>query len=252
MAFLGDFGKVFLGGRTTQDVGGSIGSFVGSKFGAIGSKVGETVGRDIGKDIGEIGANNVDVSAPPAGVDSAATTLPVSQTGMIMPQRAGMGSQQAFIGGAGLGALATQGIGALARTLSRPGVGGLIGGLGAGAAAEFVMDQFGNSKKLVITRKLQRDTKKLFMMTGGNIDIVSQQSLFFLGKDLSPQQVLAVLFKTFKNQGPYVTKAAVRKTRSTIRKLDTLQALKDQMCPPRRSAPRRRTMGSTTKVLQVK
>ena len=252
MAFLGDFGKVFLGGRTTQDVGGSIGSFVGSKFGAIGSKVGETVGRDIGKDIGEIGANNVDVSAPPAGVDSAATTLPVSQTGMIMPQRAGMGSQQAFIGGAGLGALATQGIGALARTLSRPGVGGLIGGLGAGAAAEFVMDQFGNSKKLVITRKLQRDTKKLFMMTGGNIDIVSQQSLFFLGKDLSPQQVLAVLFKTFKNQGPYVTKAAVRKTRSTIRKLDTLQALKDQMCPPRRTAPRRRTVGSTTKVLQVK
>jgi len=252
MAFLGDFGKVFLGGRTTQDVGGSIGSFVGSKFGAIGSKVGETVGRDIGKDIGEIGANNVDVSAPPAGVDSAATTLPVSQTGMIMPQRAGMGSQQAFIGGAGLGALATQGVGALARTLSRPGVGGLIGGLGAGAAAEFVMDQFGNSKKLVITRKLQRDTKKLFMMTGGNIDIVSQQSLFFLGKDLSPQQVLAVLFKTFKNQGPYVTKAAVRKTRSTIRKLDTLQALKHQMCPPRRAAPRRRTMGSTTKVLQVK
>jgi hypothetical protein len=90
------------------------------------------------------------------------------------------------------------------------------------------------------------------MMTGGNIDIVSQQSLFFLGKDLSPQQVLAVLFKTFKNQGPYVTKAAVRKTRSTIRKLDTLQALKDQMCPPKRAAPRRRTMGSTTKVLQVK
>ena len=252
MAFLGDFGKIFLGGATTQDVGGSIGSFVGGRFGGIGSAVGREVGRDIGKDIGEIGANKVDVSAPPAGVDSAATTLPVSQTGMIMPQQRTTMPSQAFIGGAGLGALATQGVSALGRALTKPGVGGLIGGLGAGAAAEFVMDQFGNQKKLVITRKLQRDTKKLFMMTGGNIDIVSQQSLFFLGKDLSPQQVLAVLFKTFKNQGPYVTKAAVRKTRSTIRKLDTLQALKDQMCPPRRAAPRRRTMGSTTKVLQVK
>jgi len=252
MAFLGDFGKAFLGGASTRDVGGRVGETLGSLFGPTGRAVGGTIGRDIGKDIGEIGANKVDVSAPPAGVDSAATTLPVSQTGMIMPQRAGMGSQQAFIGGAGLGALATQGVGALARTLTRPSVGGLIGGLGVGAAAEFVMDQFGNQKKLVITRKLQRDTKKLFMMTGGNIDIVSQQSLFFLGKDLSPEQVLAVLFKTFKNQGPYVTKAAVRKTRSTIRKLDTLQALKDQMCPPRRAAPRRRTMGSTTKVLQVK
>jgi hypothetical protein len=169
-----------------------------------------------------------------------------------MQQRAVRVPQQAFIGGAGLGALATQGAGALGRLLSRPGVGGLIGGVGAGAAAEFVMDRFGNQKKLVITRKLQRDTKKLFMMTGGDIEIVSQQSFFFLDKDLSPQQVLAILFKTFKNQGPYVTKAAVRKTRSTIRKLDTLQALKDQMCPPKRATPRRRTMGSTTKVLQVK
>jgi hypothetical protein len=252
MAFLGDFGKTFLGGRTTADVGGAIGGFVGSKFGALGGLAGEQIGRDIGKDIGEIGANKVDVSAPPAGIDSAATTLPVSQTGTIMQQRAVRVPQQAFIGGAGLGALATQGAGALGRLLSRPGVGGLIGGVGAGAAAEFVMDRFGNQKKLVITRKLQRDTKKLFMMTGGDIEIVSQQSFFFLDKDLSPQQVLAILFKTFKNQGPYVTKAAVRKTRSTIRKLDTLQALKDQMCPPKRATPRRRTMGSTTKVLQVK
>ncbi len=252
MAFLGDIGKIFLGGSTTQDVGGVIGSFVGSRFGGVGSKLGETVGRDIGKDIGEIGANKVDVSAPPAGVDSAATTLPVSQTGVIMPGRTGPSSQQAFIGGAGLGALATQGVSALGRVLTKPGVGGLIGGLGAGAAAEFVMDQFGNQKKLVITRKLQRDTKKLFMMSGGDLGMVSANSLLFLGKDLSPQQVLMVLFKTFKNQGPYVTKAAVRKTRQTIRKLDTLEQLKAQMCPPKRAPARRRTMGSTTKVLQVK
>lgn len=252
MAFLGDFGKTFLGGATTRDVGGNIGTAIGGLFGDAGAVIGGSIGRDIGKDIGEIGANNVDVSAPPAGVDSPATTLPVSQTGMIMPMGSRFESQQAFIGGAGLGALATQGIGALGRVLSKPSVGGLIGGIGAGAAAEFVMDQFGNTKKLVITRKLQRDTKKLFMMSGGDLGVVSANSLRFLGKDLSPQQVLMVLFKTFKNQGPYVTKAAVRKTRQTIRKLDTLEQLKAQMCPPKRAAPRRRTMGSTTKVLQVK
>lgn len=252
MAFLGDFGKVFLGGRTTQDVGGAIGSFVGSRFGGLGGAVGREIGRDIGKDIGEIGANQVDVSAPPAGVDSAATTLPVSQTGMIMPQRAGMASQQAFIGGAGLGALATQGIGAIGRVLTKPSVGGALTGLGAGAIADFFIDDMGRQRKLVITRKLQRDTKKLFMMTGGNLRIVSEQSNFFLGKRLSEDQILMILFKTFKNQGPYVTKAAVRKTRQTIRKLDTLQMLKDQMCPPKRAPARRRTMGSTTKVLQVK
>ena len=251
MAFLGDFGKVFLGGRTTQDVGGAIGSFVGSKFGGIGGAVGREVGRDIGKDIGEIGANNVDVSAPPAGIDSAATTLPVSQTGMIMPQRASMPSQQAFIGGAGLGALATQGVGALARTLSRPGVGGLIGGLGAGAAAEFVMDQFGNQKKLVITRKLQRDVKKVFMLSGGDVGFISMNSMMLFGKDLTEDQILRILFKTFKNQGPYVTKAAVRKTRQTIRKMETLCDLKDRLAPPKRRAPaRRRTM--STSITQVK
>jgi hypothetical protein len=72
------------------------------------------------------------------------------------------------------------------------------------------------------------------------------------GKDLSEEQILRILFKTFKNQGPYVTKAAVRKTRQTIRKMETLCDLKDRLAPPRRAAPRRRTMGSTTKVLQVK
>jgi hypothetical protein len=251
MAFLGDFGKIFLGGRTTQDVGGAIGSFVGSKFGGIGGAVGREVGRDIGKDIGEIGANNVDVSAPPAGIDSAATTLPVSQTGMIMPQQRTTMPSQAFIGGAGLGALATQGVGALARTLSRPGVGGLIGGLGAGAAAEFVMDQFGNQKKLVITRKLQRDVKKVFMLSGGDVGFISMNSMMLFGKDLTEDQILRILFKTFKNQGPYVTKAAVRKTRQTIRKMETLCDLKDRLAPPKRRAPaRRRTM--STSITQVK
>lgn len=252
MAFLGDFGRLFLGGSTTQEVGGSVGETIGGIFGRAGAQVGKNIGRDLGKDLGEIGATSVDISPPPAGIDSAASNLPVSQTGTIMPQRTAMPSQQAFIGGAGIAPLVGQGLGQAARFLSRPGVGGLVGGLGAGAAAEFVMDQFGNTRKLVITRRLQRDTKKLFMMTGGNIDLVSQQSNFFLGKNLSPQQVLAVLFKTFKNQGPYVTRAAVRKTRQTIRKLDTLEHLKAQMCPPKRAPARRRTMGSTTKVLQVK
>lgn len=252
MALFGDFGKIFLGGATTADVGGAIGSIFGAEQAG---RIAGTAAADITGRIGE----TLDISERPAGVDSPATVAPVSQTSQtqtlrIPPAAQGFGTMpsQAFIGGAGLGALATQGISAATRILSRPGVGGLIGGIGAGAVVDYFVDAFGNTKKLVITRKLQRDTKKLFMMTGGNIDIVSQQSLFFLGKDLSPQQVLAVLFKTFKNQGPYVTKAAVRKTRQTIRKLDTLEQLKAQMCPPKRAPARRRSMGSTTKVLQVK
>ena len=251
MALFGDFGKIFLGGATTADVGGAIGSIFGAeKAGRIaGGAAADVVGR-----AGEL----VDVSSRPAGVDSPATTAPISQTGTVntlrIPPAAqgfGMQPQQAFIGGAGLGALATQGIGAAARLLSRPGVGGLVGGLGAGAAVDFFIDQFGQEKKLVITRKMQRDVKKLFMMSGGDFNMTAELYRMATGRQITGEQVVKIITKTFKNQGPYVTKAAVRKTRSTIRKMETLCDLKDRLAPPKRRAPaRRRTM--STSITQVK
>ena len=251
MAFLGDFGKIFLGGSTTADVGGAIGDIFGAeKAGRIaGGATADVVGR-----IGEI----ADVSSRPAGVDSPATTAPISQTGAVntlrIPPSAqgfGMPTQQAFIGGAGLGALATQGISAATRALSRPGVGGLVGGLGAGAVVDFFIDQFGQQKKLVITRKMQRDVKKLFMMSGGDFNMTAELYRMATGRSITGEQVVKIITKTFKNQGPYVTKAAVRKTRSTIRKMETLCDLKDRLAPPKRRAPaRRRTM--STSITQVK
>ena len=251
MAFLGDFGRIFLGGASTRDVGGSIGETIGGIFGPAGEAAGRSIGLDIGKDIGEIGSRRSDVSGPPAGIDSPATALPVSQTGMINPAAQGFGSprrmNEAFIGGGFVPGL-LQGAG---RLLSRPGVGGALTGFGAGAGVDFIVDMFGNRKKLVITRKLQRDVKKVFMMSGGDIGFVSANSMMLFGKSLSEDQILMILFKTFKNQGPYVTKAAVRKTRSTIRKMETLCDLKDRLCPPkpaRRRAPARRMSTSITQV----
>jgi hypothetical protein len=159
-----------------------------------------------------------------------------------------MRQNQAFIGGFGLPGLIAGG----ARALSRPGVQGLIGAVGAGAAVDFFINEFGQQKKLVITRRMQRDVKKLFMMSGGDFNMTSELYRMATGRSITPEQVVRIITKTFKNQGPFVTKAAVRKTRSTIRKMETLCDLKDRLCPPKRAAPRRRTMGSTTKVLQVK
>ena len=251
MAVLGDFGKIFLGGATTEDVGGAIGGFFGAE------KAGRIAGRaaaDITGRAGEL----LDVSERPAGVDSPATLTGVSQTSQvrtptISPSAQGFGVQpnMAFIGGAGLGALATQGIGAATRLLSRPGVGGLVGGLGAGAVVDFFIDQFGQQKKLVITRKMQRDIKKLFMMSGGDFNMTAELYRMATGRSITGEQVVKIITKTFKNQGPYVTKAAVRKTRSTIRKMETLCDLKDRLAPPKRRAPaRRRTM--STSITQVK
>ena len=203
------------------------------------------------------GAQQVDVSAPPAGVDSVATTLPVSQTGMFAT---GGGFGGPFMGDpgvmtAGLGGVAgnviTGVFGAGKQILGKPGVGGLLTGLGAGAAVEFFVDEMGRQKKLTITRKLQRDVKKLFMMSGGNFELTAELYFMATKRRITPGQVVKIITKTFKNQGPYVTKAAVRKTRSTIRKMETLCDLKDRLCPPKRRAPaRRRTM--STSITQVK
>lgn len=251
MAFLGDFGKIFLGGSTTADVGGAIGSFFGSP----------TVGRGIGQSLSDLSSRAgeaLDFNERPAAIDSPATVSNISQTSQI-PQRptistSGQGfgmqpPQQAFIGG--LAPLVGQGLGQAARLLSRPGVAPTVGGFAAGAVADFFVDQFGNSKKLVITRKMQRDVKKLFMMSGGDFNMTAQLYRMATGRSITGEQVVQIITRTFKNQGPYVTKAAVRKTRSTIRKMETLCDLKDRLAPPRRAAPRRRAM-STTKVLQVK
>jgi len=199
----------------------------------------------------------VDTSGPPAGVDSPATLTTTSQTSQttrapMFATAGGFGRPQfpvneAFIGGFGVPGLISN----VGRVLTRPGVGSGLTGVGAGLGFDFITDMFGNTKKLVITRKLQRDVKKVFMLAGGDITFVANNSMMLFGKDLNEDQILMILFKTFKNQGPYVTKAAVRKTRSTIRKMETLCDLKDRLCPPkpaRRRAPARRMSTSITQV----
>lgn len=251
MAFLGDFGKIFLGGATTADVGGTVGGFLGSP------SVGRSIGGALSSGVSKVG-EALDFNSPAAGVDSPQTIAPVSQTSTInIPGLSGLGQgvagqqdiNRGFVGG--LGPLVGQGLGQAARLLSRPGVAPTVGGFAAGAVADFFVDQFGNTKKLVITRKMQRDVKKLFMMSGGDFNMTAQLYQMATGRSITGEQVVQIITKTFKNQGPYVTKAAVRKTRSTIRKMETLCDLKDRLAPPRRAAPRRRAT-TATKILQVK
>ena len=226
----------------TQGIGAGIGTAI--------SSIGDGP-KFLGMPQPSVGPPNtqvVDVSAPPAGVDSPATLSRVSQTSQIPPSAQGFGANQAFIGGLGIPGL----IGQAGRLLSRPGVGGALTGVGAGLGFDVITDMFGNQKKLVITRKLQRDVKKVFMLAGGDIGFVSANSMMLFGKSLSEDQILMILFKTFKNQGPYVTKAAVRKTRQTIRKMETLCDLKDRLCPPKPARRRTTTRRMSTNITQVK
>ena len=252
MAFLGSLGKVF--GISTPEAAQIATSFA---TGGLGQAALTTL-QSLGDRPPVTDRLLVDGASRPSGIDSPATAAPISQTSQssfftpsVAPvdfREGRTAPQQAFLGGFGVPGL----IGGAARLLTKPGVGGALTGFGLGAGVDAVTDMFGNQKKLVITRKLQRDVKKVFMMSGGDISFVSANSMMLFGKSLSQDQVLMILFKTFKNQGPYVTKAAVRKTRQTIRKMETLCDLKDRLAPPKRAPARRRMPARSTTITNVR
>ena len=251
MALFGSFGKA-VGLGTAGEVAGDVAQFFG--FSPAATKAISSGAQAASEAISSIGEDRPDVATSPrqAGVDSAATILNVSQTGQLSPGAMGGRLPQTQQAGFGLVGPLSQLLGEGARTLARPGVGGLIGGLGAGAAVDFFIDQFGQQKKLVITRKMQRDVKKLFMLSGGDFNTAADLYRAATGRAITGEQVVKIITKTFKNQGPYVTKAAVRKTRATIRKMETLCDLKDRLCPPRTTRRRTAARRSSTMITQVK
>jgi len=93
-----------------------------------------------------------------------------------------------------------------------------------------------------ITRKMKSQAKSLLNMTGGNLQLTAD----FLG--ISEQQLVFILLKRFRNDGPVVTKAALRKTKSTIRKMKNMCDMYDDLRPAarRRTTARRATKSSTT------
>ena len=123
---------------------------------------------------------------------------------------------------------------------------GVLGMLGlAGGAitvAPFIIDPItGQEKKLRVTRRLKSNVKKAVEMFG--VEFVAEQ----MGTSIDV--IFYILTKRMRNDGPAITKAALRKTRSTMRKLDAMCDMRDKMRPPARRATRART---TSKVMQIK
>ena len=163
---------------------------------------------------------------------------------------AGTSPQQSFIGPAitafGRGAL-QQG----SRMLTPSGIGTGVGLGLAGAGVQTIIDAFGQPKRFIITRKMQREVKELFMYAGGDMNAVAQIYSQFKGMNYSAEMILQIMLKKFRNDGPYVTKAAVRKTRATVRKMARLNQLYADITPKARPAARRKA-SSTTRITQVK
>jgi hypothetical protein len=93
-----------------------------------------------------------------------------------------------------------------------------------------------------ITRKMKSQARMIVNMVGGDLSAASG----ILGID--EQTLVMILLKRFRNDGPVVTKAALRKTKSTIRKLHNMQDVLKSITPTaagRRRAPMKRATTTT-------
>jgi len=249
MSWLSDISRTFTGSSIGENVGGTVaGLFSGGNPAAIetGRRLGGATTEFIDRDgsEGQATARSVNQNLPRESGGSG--------NRMINPYAmdAGTGSQQAFIGPA----LTALGRGALqqgSKLLSPTGIGTSVGIGLAASGIQTIIDAFGNPKRFIITRKMQREVKELFMYAGGDMNAVAQIYSQFKGMNYSAEMILQIMLKKFRNDGPYVTKAAVRKTRSTVRKMQRLNQLYADITPKARPAARRRA-ASTTRITQVK
>ena len=194
-------------------------------------------GSSFGSFLSDVGSNIV---GPLSGLFSQVRPFisQQSQGQPALPTRSNLGGQEsqesgvtsAFMGG--FGNLAGQ----AARFLRTPGgqIGtGLLTGIGGSMLA-------GGNGGMRITRKMKSQYRAVLNLAQGDYD----QAASMIG--VSTDQFIMVLLKRFRNDGPVVTKAALRKTKTTVRRLKSMCDMYDSLRPTatRRKAPMRRA--STT------
>ena len=117
------------------------------------------------------------------------------------------------------------------------------GAILSGAAA--VIDLFyndpitGETKRKKITRKFKSQVKQSVELVG------LEETARMLNTE--PEIVVQVLLKRFRNDGPYITKAAVRKTRSTVRKMEQVNMLTKEIAKLAGSSTSRRRATTGTR-----
>ena len=194
-------------------------------------------GSSFGSFLSDVGQNIV---SPLSGLFSQVRPF-ISQQSVgqpALPTRSNLGGQEsqesgvtsAFVGGI------PNILGQAARFLRTPAgqVGtGLVGGIGASMLS-------GNGGGMRITRKMKSQYRAVLNLAQGDYD----QAASMIG--VSTDMFIMVLLKRFRNDGPVVTKAALRKTKTTVRRLKSMCDMYDSLRPTatRRKAPMRRA--STT------
>ena len=252
MAFLGDFGKFFGLGSSKEvlgDVGGTIGGIVGLE--GAGRKAGEFIGQATSS-IG--GGSNVNLS-PLSTADQALeqSAVSVSPRGDVPQETSSQtGTTGLPVQTAGFGMIpgAIQGLRALAPQVGKffgGTTGAIATGVGTGVAVNALSGQ-GMREKPVLTqsRRNKARVRQLvnFMGIEGAASFLSQSS----GITVTPNDVVMLLLRTFRNDGAYITKAQVRNLRRTTNRFKSLEKQVKEatsMTRTTRRSPMRRASSTT-------
>lgn len=105
-----------------------------------------------------------------------------------------------------------------------------------------------------ITRKMKSDVRRIYMMAGMDPNVTAQ-ILNNMGTypkmNFDASLVFFILTKRFRNDGPVVTKAAVRKTKTTLRRMKGVVDMYNSVCKPTtRRAPARRAAPKAVQLIK--
>jgi len=194
-------------------------------------------GSSFGSFLSDVGSNIV---SPLSGLFSQVRPF-ISQQSVgqpALPTRSNLGGQESqssgvtegFVGGI------PNILGQAARFLRTP-TGSIGTGLLTGIGGSMLS---GGNGGMRITRKMKSQYRAVLNLAQGDYD----QAAAMIG--VSTDMFIMVLLKRFRNDGPVVTKAALRKTKTTVRRLKSMCDMYDSLRPTatRRKAPMRRA--STT------
>jgi len=230
--------------RSTFPPGTGVSPGGNSFFGNLGQTIGG-FGRDVGGFVSDIApALNL------FGIGGGAQSMAPQAAQTIIQQRPDETSTSGEILGANLGmapALFQAG-----RSFLRTPGGQTALGFGAGAVGSALMG--GGDGKVRITRRMKSDVRKIYMMAGMDPNATAQ-ILNNLGTyprmNFNASLVFFILTKRFRNDGAVVTKAAVRKTKTTLRRMKGVVDMYNSVCKPTtRRAPARRAAPKAVQLIK--
>ena len=126
--------------------------------------------------------------------------------------------------------------------------------LGFGAAGAGMLLAGDGQAAPRITRKMKSDVRRIYMMAGMDPNVTAQ-ILNNMGTyprmNFNASLVFFILTKRFRNDGPVVTKAAVRKTKTTLRRMKGVVDMYNSVCKPTtRRAPARRAAPKAVQLIK--